>query len=100
MIDWISRVSSHNGETISPYRGKVAALAAASPGAMGGIAMLYHLRDILVRLGMLVVSEQVAVGNAGSAFDDMDRITNERQAGFLTSACKSLVEKSSLSKRV
>ena len=99
-LDWVSRVSSHKGEPIMPYRGKVAALAAASPGAMGGITMLYHLRDILVRLGTLVVSEQAAIGDAGSAFDDMDRLSNERQAGFLKTTCKSLVEKASMTGRL
>ena len=95
-LDWISRVSSDNQGALIPYKEKVIALAAASPGAMGGIAMLFHLRDVLFRLGLLVISEQVAVGNAGSAFDEMDKLTNERQAALLRNTCKSLVEKASL----
>lgn len=92
-IDWVSRVSSADGKSISPYRGKVAAIAAASPGGMGGMSSLYHVRDILVRLGVLVLSEQVALGNASSAFDDLDNITNERAAGLLKGACKALADK-------
>ncbi len=95
-IDWISRVSSDKHGDISPYRRKVAAICAASPGAMGGLTMLYHLREILVRLGALVISEQVAVGNAASAFDDMDCLTDERTAKFLADTCRSLVSTSSL----
>ena len=87
-IDWVSRVSSDKHGDISPYRGKVAAICAASPGAMGGISMLYHLRDILFRLGVLVISEQAAIGNAGSAFDDMDQLTDKRQAKFLADTCR------------
>ena len=93
-IDWISRVNADEDGPIVAYRDKVCAIGAASPGAMGGISMLYHLRDILVRLGMLVISEQVAVGNAASAFDDDDRLTEGRAAEFFGKACKSLVEKS------
>ncbi len=95
-IDWVSRVSKDGEKPVSPYRGKVGAIAAASPGGMGGISMLYHMRDILVRLGVLVISEQVAVGSAGNAFDELDNLTDERTAGFLKLACKSLAEKSSL----
>lgn len=91
-IDWISRLSSVDGKDISPYRGKVAVIAAASPGGMGGISMLYHLRDILVRLGVLVISDQIALGNAAKAFDDLDNVTDERSAGFLKNACNNLTE--------
>ncbi len=91
-IDWVSRLNSIDGKDISPYRGKVAVIAAASPGAMGGMSVMYHLRDILVRLGVLVLSDQVALGQAHNSFDEMDRITNERSAGFLVNACKNLVE--------
>lgn len=98
-IDWISRVSSDKDGPIIPYKGKVGAICAASPGGMGGISMLYHLREILVRLGVLVISEQVAVGQAGSAFSDDDKLTNERAAGFLADTCKSLVDKARLVSR-
>jgi len=95
-IDWISVAKDEGGKPLSPYRGKVCAIASSSPGMMGGIAALGHLREILVRLGMLVISEQLAVGGAASAFDDKERLTNERSASFLTGACRSLVEKATL----
>ena len=95
-IDWISRIRGKSGQDIVPYRGKITAIAAASDGAMGGISSLGHLRQILVRLGMLVISEQLGVANAASAFDDNDRLTNERYANMLKAQCKSLVEKAIL----
>jgi len=93
-LDWVSRVKEVEGTTVQPFKGKTAALAACSPGKLGGISSLSHLRDILIRLGVLVISEQIAVGNAGSAFDDQDELTDERTAGFLSGACTSLVDKS------
>ena len=98
-IDWISRVSSDDKGELVPYRGKIGAVAAASPGAMGGISMLYHLREILTRLGVLIVAEQVAVGNGFSAFDEMDKLTDERAAQFLEATCKSLAQKAALLNR-
>lgn len=98
-IDWISRVSFDDKGELVPYRGKIGAVAAASPGAMGGISMLYHLREILTRLGVLLVAEQVAVGNGFSAFDEMDKLTDERAAQFLEATCKSLAQKAALLNR-
>ncbi len=92
-IDWISRVSVDNGMPVTPYRDKLCAIAGTSPGMMGGISCLGHLRDVLVRLGMLVISEQVAIGGAGSAYDPMGRLTNERQLSMHQKACASLVQK-------
>lgn len=94
-IDWMTRVPA---EEAVPFKGKVAAIGACSPGGMGGIAMLYHLREILVRLQTLVVSEQVAVGNGFSVFDDSGKITDERSAQFLAATCQSLVTKAALLK--
>lgn len=98
-IDWISRVSSDEDGDLVPYQGKVGAVGAASPGGMGGMSMLYHLRQILTRLGVLLVAEQVAVGNGFSAFDDMDNLTDERSAEFLKLTCKSLAQKAALLNR-
>ncbi len=94
-IDWMTRVPA---DQAAPFKDKVAAIGACSPGGMGGIAMLYHLREILVRLGSLVVSEQVAVGNGFKAFDDMDKLIDERSALFLKATAKSLATKAALLK--
>ena len=96
-IDWISRVSTNNGSPVIAYRNKLCAIASTSSGQMGGVSALGHLRDILVRLGMLVISEQLALGHANKAFDPMDQqLLNDRHNTILTTACTSLVEKATL----
>ena len=95
-IDWISVTRGEASKPLVPFRGKVCAIGSSSPGMMGGISAIGHLREVLVRLGMLVISEQLAVGGADSAFDDKGRMSNDRTASMLSDACKSLVEKSSL----
>jgi NAD(P)H-dependent FMN reductase len=62
-LDWISRPDSGQNGTV-PYQNKVAALMAASPGALGGMRVLVHLRQILQALNVLVLSEQLAVPRA------------------------------------
>lgn len=94
-IDWLTRVPA---DQATPFKDKVAAIGACSPGGMGGIAMLYHLREILVRLGSLVISEQVAVGNGFNAFDEMNKLTDQRSNQFLQAAAKSLATKTALLK--
>lgn len=96
-IDWISRVSTNNGSPVIAYRNKLCAIASTSAGLMGGVSALGHLRDILVRLGMLVISEQLALGHANKAFDPMDQqLLSDRHNTILTAACTSLVEKATL----
>ena len=94
-IDWITRVPA---DEAAAFKNKVGAIGACSPGGMGGIAMLYHLREILVRLGSLVISEQVAVGNGFAVFDEEGQIIEERSAKKLAKTCKSLVTKAALLK--
>ncbi len=94
-IDWMTRVPAQDN---APFKNKIAAIGACSPGAMGGIGMLHHLRQILNRLGSLVISEQVAVGNGFSTFDENDKITDERTHQFMVAAIKSLVTKATLLK--
>ena len=50
------------------FRGKVATLMSASPGALGGLRGLVHVRSILGNIKVLVIPEQVAVPKAGEAF--------------------------------
>jgi NAD(P)H-dependent FMN reductase len=74
-IDWVSRAESDDETPLAAYKGKVAGLLAASPGALGGLRGLVHLRSILGNLGMLVVPKQFALGGAYGKFDGEGRPT-------------------------
>lgn len=66
-LDWTSR--PHPAEPgVNVWKGKVAAIMASSPGALGGLRGLVHLRQILMNLGVLVITEQFALGGAATAF--------------------------------
>jgi chromate reductase len=67
-LDWVSR--EWQGESgLVPYQNKVAAIMSASPGALGGMRMLPHLRQILNTLGVLVLPGQFALPHADHGFD-------------------------------
>ena len=78
-IDWASR-SELNEKPLSCFKGKVAALLATSPGALGGIRGLVHVRAILEGIGVLVIPEQKAIPNAYQAFNESGQLKDEKQA--------------------
>lgn len=62
-LDWVSR--QHGEESgLVPYRGKMAALVAASDGSLGGLRGLRHVREILTTLNVIVLPGQMAVSHA------------------------------------
>ena len=87
-IDWLSVISSKP----KPFPGLTVAMGAASPGSLGGIRGLYHLRAIFMNLGAQVITEQSIVPNANSAFDEDGRISEPRSQSFLEATCRSLME--------
>lgn len=95
-LDWMSLTTKDGVTPISAYKDTVFALAAASPGDLGGIRGLSHLRDVLTSIGATVIASQVGVGNAGSAFDDMDMLNNARARDLLQASCQSLVNSARL----
>jgi len=79
-LDWISRVK----EPGEPYKNKVFALGAASPGGFGGMRGLIGMRTILeVGLGAMVLPQMVSVARAASAFDEIGDLMEERTSGQL-----------------
>jgi len=77
-IDWVSR-SASGEEPLAAYRHKVAAIMAASPGGLGGLRGLVHVRSILSSIGVIVLPDQVAVPRAFEAFDDDGQIKDEKR---------------------
>lgn len=67
-IDWASRPVG--GEpTLACFDGRVAAIMSASPGGLGGLRGLVHLRSILGNIRVIVLPDQVAVTHANEAFN-------------------------------
>jgi chromate reductase, NAD(P)H dehydrogenase (quinone) len=89
-IDWASRAEP-NEKALVAFQGKVALLLAASPGLLGGLRALVHLRSILGNIGVIVLPEQLAVSKAHEAFDDQGRLADEKQRGTLARHCATLV---------
>jgi NAD(P)H-dependent FMN reductase len=85
-IDWASRQESPTEPPLACFRGKVAVLMSASPGNLGGLRGLVHLRSILGNIKVIVLPDQVAVSKAHEAFDENGRL---KDAG-LTDAVQNL----------
>lgn len=75
-IDWVSRPAEGEKPMVA-YRGKTAALVAASPGALGGMRGLNHVRSILTNIGVYVIPSQVAVPVAHEKIADGE-VTEDR----------------------
>jgi len=94
-IDWLSRdLGDGKGERsgLAPWRGKVAGLMAASPGAFGGVRALPHLRQVLSTLGVTVLGSQVAVPKADGAFAADGSIADERVARSVRSLAAAVAD--------
>ena len=75
-LDWASRSTADESGMVA-YQDKAAVLLSASPGRLGGMRGLAHLRQVLVTLGVLVQSEQASVSGAFKAFDDDGGLVDE-----------------------
>jgi chromate reductase len=92
-IDWVSR--SEPGEAplaLSCFKGKTAALMATSPGGLGGLRGLSHVRAILEGVGVLVIPDQKALPNAFKIFDEAGKLTDEPQRDAIAALGAKLAE--------
>ena len=96
-LDWCSRPNPDDGERSggAVFAGRAAALVATSPGPMGGVRALFHVRDILGYLGMQVIPQQLAVGKAGQALGDDGKLLDARQQGALAALLAALTDTAS-----
>jgi len=95
VIDWTSRPEEGVAEGLIAYRGKVAALVAASPGALGGMRGLVHVRAILSGIGVHVVPGDLAIGGAYGAFAENGELKEERLDSRLEATVQTLVKTAS-----
>jgi chromate reductase len=92
-VDWVSRVRERNEPPLAAYHNRIFALGAASDGVYGGMRSLMALRHVLeLGCGALVLPDQIAVGRASDAFDDLDNLKDERLAKLLKRIAQRLTD--------
>jgi chromate reductase len=67
-IDWTS-IQSDGEAPLACFKDKVSGIMSASPGGLGGLRGLVHVRAILENIGVLVIPTQVAISKAHEAFN-------------------------------
>lgn len=77
-IDWTSRQGDDEYQ-MSCFKDKVAGIMSASPGGLGGLRGLVHVRAILENMGVLVIPTQVAISKAHEAFNLDGTMKDQKQ---------------------
>jgi NAD(P)H-dependent FMN reductase len=75
-IDWASR-QAPNESPLQCFRGKIVGLLGASPGLLGGMRGLLHLRTVMGGIGCIVLPDQLTVNAAHEAFDEEGRLLDK-----------------------
>ncbi|VVC05519.1 NADPH-dependent FMN reductase [uncultured archaeon] len=78
VIDWTSRPSKGE-EPLACFKGKVAGIMSASPGGLGGLRGLVHVRAILENISILVIPDQVAIAKAHEVFNSDGILKDNKQ---------------------
>ena len=76
-IDWLSRPETEEEASLKVFRNKVAMIAAASPGKLGGIRALPHLRLFLNNVGVNVLPNEMGIPFAMKNFNDDGNLLDE-----------------------
>lgn len=93
-IDWVSRVRRGDGRPVRPLAGKVVGLCSSSNGHFAGIRCINHLRAVLVRCQMEVVTPECSVPEGSSAFGEDGHFRDERLRQSMEHLCRTLLETS------
>ena len=90
-IDWASR-STPGEPPLACFVGKVAALMSASPGALGGLRGLVHVRSILSNIHVFVLPDQIAVPRAHEAFQPDGTLKDSKQQASIEQLGRNLAD--------
>jgi chromate reductase len=90
-LDWVSRPAAGE-QNIAAFKGKAAGLISASPGALGGLRGLVHLRSLLGNIDVLVIPTQTAVPKAMDAFADDGSLKDPKQQASVKLVGQKLAE--------
>ncbi len=90
-IDWVSRPAPGEAPLVG-FQGKLATLMSASPGGLGGLRGLVHVRSLLGNIGVLVLPGQVAVPTAHEALAADGSLKDANLSASIEALGRGLVE--------
>ena len=92
VIDWVSRAETPDEVPLVDFTGKTCALMSASPGALGGLRALVHVRAILGNIGVFVIPGQVCIPTANQFFNEDGALNDSRKNDAVCGLARTLVE--------
>lgn len=98
-VDWVSRQATPDEVYLTCFIDKVVQLMSASPGQLGGLRCLVHVRAMFSNVFSLVLPRQKCISQADKAFNAEGNLIDEKQqkevmnlgkelADFLKNCCK------------
>jgi chromate reductase, NAD(P)H dehydrogenase (quinone) len=78
-IDWVSRQAKPDEVYLCAFIDKVVTLMSASPGALGGMRCLVHVRSMFSNINSIVLPQQKSIHNAGKAFKEDGSLVDAKQ---------------------
>ena len=90
-IDWVSR-RAEGEPRMAAYAGKIVAILSASPGGLGGLRGLVHVRSILSSIGAIVIPDQFALSSAHEKFGETGELKDESDAGRLNAVIQTMTD--------
>lgn len=91
VIDWASRPEPNEPPLVA-FKDKPIQLMSASPGGLGGIRGLIHLRGLLGGIQMICMPQQHCVAKAHEMFDASGNMIDDKQREIVEGLGKKLVE--------
>lgn len=78
VIDWVSRPSQGETSYLCCFNNKVVVIMSASPGNLGGMRGLVHLRSIFGNINSIVLPNQKSIPNADKVFDGTGKMQDAK----------------------
>lgn len=92
VIDWASRKANKEEKNLICFIDKVVSLGSASPGNLGGMRGLVHVRAMLGNIFCLVLPKQLSIPQADLAFEDDGSLKDPKKQQEALNLGKNLAE--------
>lgn len=92
VIDWASRNASKDEVYLSCFIDKAVGLISASPGALGGLRSLVHVRSMFSNIYSYVLPQQKCIAHADKAFDANGNLIDAKAQADVMNMGKNLTQ--------